>query len=429
MKNPFSNTVLQYPAYRTLWFGQLIAQLGDSLYRLVFLWMALALTNDAGAVGTVGAFEVLPYVLLAPLAGSAADRFDRRKILVLTDILSAVIVSGFIVTLLLHPKPALWAICLFAFMLGSAGVFSRPARGALTPSLVPPDRLVEANAMNSTMENLMPLIGTVVSAVFLQAVFAVNPTLAYFYAFSFYAAAMLASAAFMFRLPFLKPETTKEFHSVLKDTKEGLSFVVKHPVLGPAMLANLCLNFFIAPFMPAYIVLVQIKLHGTPGLLAVLDIFFFVGMMFGSAFCFRLKERRVGVLYSVSMGVCALTVIPLGFSTSWVMIAILNFFTGLSIPTATIPLNTLIQSETPDELRGRVNASMGLISSLVMPVGVAMSGFLLKWIGVKGTFLFCGIGFGLCPLFALLNQAYRTARLPDSASFRPGESIEAKTVL
>ena len=418
MRDFFLKSVLQYRGYRTLWFGQLISEFGDTLHHLVFLWMVLAVTHDPGAVATVGVSEVLPFVLLAPLAGSVVDRYDRRLVLFLTDIVSAVIVFGFVGALMFHPNPALWFICLVASLLGCVRVFSSPARGAITPSLVPKERLVDANAMNATMRNMMPLLGTALSAIFLQTVFHSHPKLAYLIAFAFNGVTFLCSAAFMFCLPSLKPEPKEEFHSLLKDTKEGVDFVKKHPVLGPAMLASLGLNFFIAPFMPAYIVLVQIKLHGTPGLLAVLDIFFFVGMMCGSLYCFRLKERRVGVLYSVSLGLCALTVIPLGFATSWILIAILNFFTGITIPTADIPLQTLIQAETPDDLRGRVNAAMGLISSLVTPVGFAMSGFLLKYLGVSGTFMFCGLGFGLCPILLLLNKNYRNARLPEGVSFR-----------
>ena len=423
IKNFFSKSVLQYRDYRTLWFGQLISEFGDTLHRLVFLWMTLAVTKDPGAVGTVGLFEVLPFVVLAPLAGSAVDRFDRRLILFLTDTISAIVVLGFVGALMFEPKPALWFVCAIAFLLGSVRVFAMPARGAITPNLVPKERLIEANAMNSTMQNLMPLIGTVVSAIFLQAIFQANPKLAYLLSFAFNGITFFCSAAFMYRLPKIKPEPKKEFHSVLRDTKVGINFVRKHPVLGPAMLASLGLNFFVAPFMPAYVVLVQVKLKGTPTLLAILDIFFFIGMMCGSMICFRLKERRVGVLYSVSLGLCALTVVPLGFATSWIMIAFLNFFTGITIPTADIPLQTLIQAETPDDLRGRVNSAMGLISSLVTPLGFAMSGVLLKYLGVSGTFLFCGIGFGLCPLFALLSPAYRRARLPEGTSFRPNASL------
>jgi DHA3 family macrolide efflux protein-like MFS transporter len=413
--------VLRHAGFRNLWIGQIISQFGDVLYALVFLWMVLEVTGDEGAVGIVGAAQALPYVVLSAYAGTVVDRCDRRLLLILSDLVSAALVLGFVGVLLFDPKPSLWVICLVAFLLGSANVFAGPARSAAIPRLVPQTQLVEANALNSTTQNAMPLAGNVVSAVFLHTIFTVSAALAYVITFSFNAVSFLVSAVFMARLPKMVPKRESAPKSALHDAVEGVKFVVHHPVLGPAMLVSLAMNFFVAPFMPAYVVVAQEKFQGTPGLLAMLDTGFFSGMLIGSLLVFRVQIRRVGLAFSLWLSLASLTVMPMGYIGSPYGFWALNFLCGVMIPLASVPLNTLIQLETPDGLRGRVNSALAMVASMVLPVGMALSGLLIKRMGIEGIFLFMGAGLGISPLLALLFPGYRHAKLPSGSEAEQSE--------
>ncbi len=416
-------SVFIHAGFRNLWIGQIISQFGDVLYALVFLWMVLAVTGDEGAVGIVGAAEALPYVLLSAYAGTIVDRYDRRVVLILSDLVSAALVFGFLGILLFDPKPSLWVICLFAFLLGSANVFAGPARSAAIPRLVPDEQLVEANALNSTTQNAMPLAGNAVSAVFLHAIFTFSAALAYIITFAFNAVSFLISAVFMARLPKMLPQREDTPKSALHDAIEGVKFVLHHPVLGPAMLVSLAMNFFIAPFMPAYVIVAQEKFKGTPGLLAMLETGFFLGMLVGSLLIFRVQIRRVGLAFSLWLSLASLTVIPMGYIESPYGFWALNFLCGIMIPLASVPLTTLIQLETPDGLRGRVNSALAMVASMVMPVGMALSGLLIKQMGIEGIFIFMGAGLGISPLLALFFPGYRQAMLP--AGSEAGKSEES----
>jgi MFS transporter, DHA3 family, macrolide efflux protein len=409
--------LLKLAGFRNLWIGQLISQFGDVLHRLVFLWMVLEITGSNTAVGTVGAFEALPFALLSVPAGVAADRYDRRRIMLLADIVCAILVFGFAGMLLSNPKPSLWVICLFAFLLGSAGVFAAPARNASIPRLVPPESLIDANTLNAATQNAMPLAGNALAAVVLKAIFSANKLLSYVLTFAFNGVTFLISAFFMWRLPEIKAEQdTAQKPSFWRETRESLHYIRHHPVLLPAMMAGFGINFFIAPFMPVYVIIAQKKFNGSPFLLALMETGFFLGMIAGSLLMFRFRVRRVGMAFSIYLALAAVTIVPMGYVESPGLFWLLNVICGVFIPPASVPLATLIQTQTPDNLRGRVNAVQAMISTLIMPLGVAMSGPLMEWLGIPGTFWFMGLGLGICPLLALLSRPFAQSILPDAAT-------------
>ena len=415
MNSVFS--LLKLAGFRNLWIGQLISQFGDVLHRLIFLWMVLEITGSTAAVGIVGAFEALPFALLSVPAGVAADRYDRRRIMLMTDIVSAILVFAFAGLMLYNPKPALWIISLFAFLLGSVSVFAAPARNASIPRLVPPEMLVDANALNSATQNAMPLAGNALAAVTLKAIFSVNKLLSYLLTFAFNGMTFLLSAYFMWRLPSIQAEQDKEQKpSFWRETLESLRYIRHHPVLLPALAAGLGMNFFIAPFMPVFVVVTQKRFHGTPFLLALIETGFFLGMIVGSVLMFRFRVRRVGLAFSIYLALAAAAIVPMGYVHSPWAFWVLNVICGVFIPPASVPLSTLIQSETPDHLRGRVNAVQAMISTLIMPVGVALSAPLLLWLGIGGTFWFMGLGLGICPLLALLSRPFAASVLPEAAA-------------
>ena len=364
---------------------------------------------------TVGAFEALPFALLSVPAGVAADRYDRRRIMLFADIYSAILVFAFAGLMVYNPKPALWIICTFAFLLGSVGVFAAPARNASIPRLVPPEQLIDANSLNSATQNAMPIAGNALAAVTLKAIFTVNQLLAYILTFVFNGVTFLISAFFMWRLPEIKAEQDAALKpSFWRETRESLRYIRHHPILLPALAAGLGMNFFIAPFMPVFVVITQKKFHGTPFLLALIETGFFLGMILGSVLMFRFRVRRVGLAFSIYLALAAAAIVPMGYVTSPWAFWVLNVICGVFIPPASVPLSTLIQAETPDNLRGRVNAVQAMISTLIMPLGVALSGPLLLWLGIEGTFWFMGLGLGICPLLALLSRPFALSVLPEA---------------
>jgi MFS family permease len=150
--------------------------------------------------------------------------------------------------------------------------------------------------------------------------------------------------------------------------------------------------------------------------LALLETGFFLGMLIGSLFVMKTKIKRAGIAFSLFLVISAITIIPMGFVYSTFVFWLLNFFCGIFIPFASVPINTLIQVLTPDAFRGRVNSCLSMMSAAAMPLGMGLSGFLMDLMGIEGIFIYMGVGFGVSAIFPLIFRAYRHATLPEAAA-------------
>lgn len=414
MRSLMHRSVLSIRPFRNLWVGQLISQFGDVLYSLVFMWMVLEKTGDPKYVGYVMAFGAAPYVLFSLYAGTLADRLDRRMLLIVSDVLSAVLVIAFMFIILAVESPPLIVICAVAFLLGTSNVIAAPARAAITPRLVPESRLQEAIAFNSMSQGMMPFIGALLSGFGLALLQWIAKAFMYSLAFALNAVTFIISAFFMATLPEVVAERADEPKSPLRDAIEGIKFIFTHKALAIAILIAVGMNFFVAPFMPVYTYIAKEVFEGTPATLAFLEAGFFLGMVVGSILAMRLRTKRPGLAFALFLMLAGLTIIPMGFTSNFWLFMGLNFLCGVLIPPANIPMGTFIQLQTDDAYRGRVNSAMGTMAAMVMPIGMAMSGLLLSWLTLPGLFIFMGGGMAMCASVGFFSKSLRTSTLPST---------------
>ena len=423
-----TSSVLSYRGFKNLFIGQLISQFGDVLYFLVFLWWAGQIAGPAGA-GLVGACSVGTAVVLSLYAGTVADKYDRRRIMFLSDIFCGIVLLGLLVMVIVNPMPPIWMLCMFAIILKCGYVFQMPARGASIPRLVPEDRLLEANSLNMTFQTMMPLVGNALGAFVLGAIFRLSETLAYEVTFGLNALTFFASAVFMSRLPAIPPERTTEAKHPWVEAKAGLKFVFGHPIIRTATLVFTSFQFFVGPFMTAYVASAQTTfkegvnvfgflIKGAP-LLALLEMGFFAGFVIGSAAFYRRPLTRAGIVFPVFMSIASLAIVPLGFTASVPVFWMLNFACGLFMPFAIIPVETLLQQETPDQFRGRMNAAVGTLTAASAPIAMVLGGYFIRLIGLDWTYAAMGVGLLLSCLSGLLSPAFRASRVTSVAPQKP----------
>lgn len=417
-------SVFQYRGFKNLFFGQLISQFGDVLYFLVFLWWAAQIDGPKGA-GLVGACSVGTAVLLSLYAGTVADRFDRRKILFYSDIFCGTVLIGLTVFAAFNPQPPLWALCIFAVVLKVGFVFQMPARGAAIPRLVPEEKLLEANSLNMTFQMMMPLIGNALGAFALGAIFKLSAHAAYQVTFALNALTFFASAWFMSKLPAIPPERSAAAADPWAEAKEGLKFVFSHPIIRTATLVFTAFQFSVGPFMTAYVASAQttfkagvrlfgFEFVGAP-LLALLEMGFFAGFVLGSAVFYRRPLTRAGRAFSLFLTLASITILPLGFITSVPVFFALNFLCGLFMPFGIIPVETLLVQQTPDAMRGRMNAAVGTLAAASAPIAMALAGQLIAGIGLEWTYFAMGAGLILSSLGGLLSLEFRNSKVRDEA--------------
>ena len=250
-----SPSVLKIRSFRDLWLGQAISQVGDAFYYVTFMFMVKKVTGSNAMVGYVGAAEMLPFLLFGPYAGVLADRMDRRKLLLWSDLVSGgwLLLLAFLVLLL--GSPPVWAIFASAFLLSTARAFFLPTKNAAIPNLVPKDQLLEASSVSMGTENVVKLAGLGVSAAMLSLLYGLESNWFFIAAVAVNSLSFFGSAVYVRRLPVLLPDRS-DLHEAphpMRDFVDGLRYVKRRAVLVTLLFVQLGVHLLIAPFFVTYI--------------------------------------------------------------------------------------------------------------------------------------------------------------------------------
>jgi DHA3 family macrolide efflux protein-like MFS transporter len=309
-----------------------------------------------------------------------------------------------------------------------------PAKAAAVPAVVPAESLQVANAFSAMTQSIMPMAGLSLSASVLGIIYDQFPEWFFFTSVCLNTLSFVGSAFFIQRLPAILPQRqdVQDSHPIT-DFKEGIRFIRNRRDL---VVMTILLTFFrlmVAPFFVVYVAANKLWFGGKPQPIAWWEFCFFVGMVCASAVIGKMTIRRPGVAFSSGLGFVGLTVIafagaiPLqnamnaagmptlffGLTVAfWVFVAS-NLLAGLGVAYADIPINTYMQMSVPDAFRGRVNSVQQMVATGVMPIGMAMGGFLVDSIGVVGTFILMGTGMTLACFAGLLDPVYRNIRNPE----------------
>ena len=148
--------VLRIPDFRRLWAAQGISDLGDGLTLLTLMLLVNELSGSTMALAAVAIALAIPPLTIGLVAGTFADRWDRRRIMLVSDTLRAIVVLGFVV---IDSESMMPALLVLAFVQASIGTFFTPARGALVPRIVPPEGLLAANAVTQATRVIAGVVG------------------------------------------------------------------------------------------------------------------------------------------------------------------------------------------------------------------------------------------------------------------------------
>jgi MFS transporter, DHA3 family, macrolide efflux protein len=412
--------VLHIKSFRDLWLGQAISQLGDAFFYVVFMFMAEKVTGSLEMVGYVGALEAIPYLLFSPYAGVLADRLDRKRIMLVSDLVSGFVLLGFVTVILGAGKPPAFLILALAFALSTVRCFFLPAKSAAIPSLVPEDLLLKANALSSATQSFMPLIGLSISAGVLGVMYAIAPDAFFAITVGINALSFLGSAIFIARLPKMVPDRSdsKEQHPVA-DFVDGMRYVARNRLIKVLIAMLTVFRLMVSPFFVAYVAANKLWFGGKPQTLAWFEFFFFLGVIGGSAWAARVKFRRPGYAIAAGFSITGLTVAAMAFSPFLSLFCLWNLLAGIAVPFGDIPINTMLQVKVHDAFRGRVNSVLSMVGTGIMPVGLLLAGLLVQHGGLQLTFLVMGLGMVVAAMGALLDREFRRADLNPIAGGPP----------
>ena len=212
-------------AFRNLWYGQVISELGNWVNSIALYALILQLTGSGMAMAAAMMAKLLPMVIISPFAGVVIDRIDRKKVLIASDILRCFTVLGF---LIVDSREDLWIVyTLTLFEVALTGFFE-PARSAILPSIVEKNHLVTANALSGSTWSIMLTLGAALGG-FVVSFFGIKT------AFILDALTYLLSAGFIIKISYpntkYKERIKKQNSSGIKGLVEGLRYLISHPTV------------------------------------------------------------------------------------------------------------------------------------------------------------------------------------------------------
>jgi MFS family permease len=213
----------QNPAFRNLWYGQLVSELGDWLNSIAIYALILKLSDSGMAMAGAMMAKLLPIVLISPIAGVVVDRVSRKTVMIISDLLRCGVVLGF---LLVEEQNALWLVYALVIVEISLSGFFEPARSAIIPSLVSKKDLVIANALSGSTWSVMLAFGAALGGVVVH-VFGIKT------AFILDASTFLLSAWFISKIPAQKisPEKGSPKQTGYQEFVDSLRYLWSEPLV------------------------------------------------------------------------------------------------------------------------------------------------------------------------------------------------------
>jgi MFS family permease len=376
---------LRHRNYRLFFGGQSVSLIGTWLTRVATSWLVYRLTDSAVMLGIVGFAGQIPAFLLAPVAGVLVDRWDRRRLLVVTQTLS-MLQSFALAVLALSDSIAMWQIIVLSLFQGVINAFDMPGRQAFVVEMVE-DRedLGNAIALNSSMFNGARLVGPSIAGVLIASV-------GEGMCFLLDGISYLAVIASLLAMRIKRREIGAERSSVLRGLVDGFRFT-----FGFAPIRNILLLVALTGLMGmAYIVLMPIFardiLHGGAHTFGFLMTSIGTGALSGALY---LASRRsvlgLGRIIPLMTATCGVGLILVSWSrVLWVSLPLLSVV-GFAIMVQTAASNTILQTIVDDDKRGRVMSFYATAFLGMMPFGSLLAGEMASRLGSPDTIMIDGI--------------------------------------
>jgi len=370
--------------YRIYFVGQGVSLIGTWMQHIALSWLVYRLTGSVFLLGLIGFTSQIPMFILSPFTGVITDRFNRLNIMKAAQILF--MLQALLITLLvLFDIIEVWHIIALSIFFGIISAFDAPARQSLVIDLIDnPNDLGNAIALNSAIFNGARLIGPAIAGITIAIVgegicFLIN-TLSYL--------------AVIIALSYIKTEKRQpktDQSKFLKSFTEGFKYTfqsipIKTLIILLAILSLVGLPYII--LLPAY---AKEILHGGSDTLGYLMSSMGAGALFAALYMASRKSViGLGKIISTNIILLGLGIILAAFSKQIYFSSIVFFLTGLSMIFTLSSINTLLQTITDDDKRGRVMSFYSMALMGIYPLGNLLAGSIASGIGIPYTLLIMG---------------------------------------
>ena len=391
--------------------GQTITTFGSFLVQYAIMWH-LTLTTKSGLVLALAAvFGFLPQAIVSIFAGVWADRVNRKMMIIVSDSVIA-LATLILAVFMMSGVEDLWLIFLIMAVRSIGAGVQMPAISALVPQIVPTDKLLTVNGINSSISSSLQLLAPVAAAgvystMSLSAILFIDVVTAVI------GLSLLATVA----VPTLARVASEDKPSYFADLKEGMAYIFSNQLVRWVMaIFAIIFLLIVAPSNLSPLMIAR-TFGGEVWMLTVLELSFGVGMLIGGALIavFAKKIDRIGMIIgsSILFGILATA---MGFTTNLILFFALFFVVGIAVPAFSTSAMTLLQETVEPERQGRVFGFLGIVMAVAMPLGMSILGPLADVVSVEILLIVTGIATVVIAVVAVLLPAGRRAMAAAHAS-------------
>jgi MFS transporter, DHA3 family, macrolide efflux protein len=394
-----ARAVLRIPDYRRLWAAQGISDIGDALTSLTLLIVVTRITGSTAALAAMAIALAVPAIVVGPIAGVFVDRWDRRRVMLASDLIRAGLVLGFV---LVASTDRLWLMYAIAVAHATVGTFFTPSRMAMIPRIVPREGLMAANSLNQMTRILASVVGSALAGIIVGLADVFWP------AFTIDAITFLLSFGLV-----LSVRTSGRVEAAAHDEtaaggvfdslKAGLSIVGRSPVLlgtmiaaGVTMLGLGAVNVLFVPLMIRDLQVPATWLGAVDGA-QTLSMVLAAGLV--ATIATRLKPTMIVVVGLA--GIAVFIGLVAGVTSVWQVVALL-FAVGWFVTPLEASIGTIVQTATGDRERGRVAATLHSVMAAASVLSMALAGVFGDLLTIRTVFILAGIVVGIAALVAWL---------------------------
>jgi len=386
-----------------LWGGQVVSTLGSAASSVVYPLLILALTGSPAAAGIAAALGSVPYLIFCLPAGALIDRWDRKRVMIVCDVGRALTVITVPIALWFDVL-TLWQLYIAAFVEGSLFVFFNIAEVAALPRVVPVAQLPQAAAQNEAAFGAAHIVGPSLGTLLYQTLGRAAPFIAD-------AASFLVSSLC---LVFIKTEFRLAKPSPVGDLRaeilEGLGWLWRQPLIRYMAFLTGSLNLVNAGTMLILIVLAK-QLGASEIEIGLIFSIGGIGGIVGSLIGGQIQKRFSFGQVIVFVTWVNAALFPLyALVPTYLLLGVVAALMYVLTPIYNVVQFSYRLALIPDALQGRVNSTFRLLAFGFMPVGAALSGFLLEQIGAVPTVILFTLWYTLLAILTTFNRHVREAR-------------------
>lgn len=387
----------QYPQFRLMWGGACTSSIGTWMQSTAQNWLVLEISRDPFYLGLDAFLGQIPIFLFSLVGGVIADRYDRRLLLIASQIVQLSCAFTLAALFAFH-QAQIWHILTLSFVVGCAQAFGGPAYQALVPSLVAKEDLSNAIALNSIQFNLARVIGPVLGGLALNHLGAA-------WCFSLNGVSYIAV---IISLLMVKPNfvpSGKANGSIREGIMEGLRFVQRQAALPSLIVIAFGMTAFCVPLLVFLPVVVKEVLGKSSTVFSAMLAISGVGSVCGALLVATLSQmKRKGYIALVTLLVLGMLIVGFSFSRNLMLSGLLVFAAGAALMIGFALISSLVQTVTPDDMRGRVMSVYNVAFRGGMPFGSFASGSLIHYITAPPVLAMNGVALALLSSYFLLTR-------------------------